>query len=623
MKEILFNPFFPAHKSIIGAVRSDEIVTLTIKITKKFDIYDLRLIVKDDYNNVVLSLSCDKYTYGFLNDFDYNMYKVDIIGLSKGLYWYCFEVDDYYGTHYISSSKNLDAVLVDYVPLYWELLVHDNFRGNLDWYKGKVMYQIMVDRFNKSGEYPPKPGAVIHENWNDEPYYKPVNGVYAIDFFGGTLRGIIDKLDYLVSLNVGVIYLNPIFEAQSNHKYDTGDYMKIDPMFGTEEDFVELCTKAKEKNIGIILDGVFNHTGDNSIYFNKYNTYDVVGACQSKESPYYSWFKFYNHPFGYDSWWGFTTLPAVNQKSKEYLEFITGEDGVIKKWLRLGASGFRLDVVDELNNDFVVKISNAVKSVSNEKILLGEVWEDASHKVAYSEKKNYFHGYELDSVMNYPFRTAIIDYVKYNNYTGLQNTIRNIINNYPKHVVDVLMNMLDTHDTVRIINAFCNCDFNNMSNDDLSRYVISSDEMEKAIKKVKMATAINYTLPGVPSIFYGDEAGVTGFKDPFCRKTYPWGSENEELLDWYKRLGEIRKDPVYVDGKYIEDHIGDGIFSFIRRKDGVKIITIANNSNKNYKYSIESGHDLINDVIINKEIIVLPQTVAIVKLLPKKYKKDN
>ena len=617
MRDILFNPFFPEYKSVVGAIRSDEIVTLTIKITKKFDISDLRLIVKDDYNNVILSQSCDRYNYGFLSDDKYTMFKVDIINLPRGLYWYCFEIDDCYGTHYISSSKNLDAILVDYVPIYWELLVHDDFKGKLDWYKGKVMYQIMVDRFNRGGEKKTKKGIYMHKYWDEDPFYKPINGVYATDFYGGTLRGIINKLDYLVSLNVGVIYLNPIFEAQSNHKYDTGDYMKIDPMFGTEDDFVELCEKAKEKNIGIILDGVFNHTGDNSVYFNKYNSYDVVGACQSKDSPYYSWFKFFNYPHGYDSWWGFTTLPAVNQKSKDYVEFITGENGVIQKWLRLGASGFRLDVVDELNNDFVVKIASAVKNVSNEKILIGEVWEDASHKVAYSEKKNYFHGHELDSVMNYPFRTAIIDYLKHNNLTGLQNTIRDIVNNYPKHVLDSLMNMLDTHDTVRILSVFADCDYANMDNDHLSTYRMSEKEFNAAIIKVKMATVLNYTLPGVPSIFYGDEAGVQGFKDPFCRKTYPWKKENQELLSWYRKLGEIRKEEVYTDGKYIEDYIGNGVFSFIRRKNGVKIITIVNNSNQVYKYSVSRGHDLINDICFIKEISVKPQTATIVKILQK------
>lgn len=615
MKDILFNPFFPKYKSIVGAIRSDEIVTLTLKITKRFDISDLRLIVKDDYNNVVLSLSCDRYNYGFLNDDEYNMFKVDIMNLKKGLYWYCFEMDDCYGTHNISSSKNLDAALVDYVPLYWELLVHDDFKGNLDWFKGKVMYQIMVDRFNKGGNKVVKKGAVMHKYWDEQPFYKPINGVYAIDFFGGTLRGIINKLDYLESLNVGVIYMNPIFEAQSNHKYDTGDYMKIDEMFGTEEDFVELCSKAKEKGIRIILDGVFNHTGDNSVYFNKYNNYDVVGACQSKSSLYYPWFKFFNYPHGYDSWWGFTTLPAVNQKSKEYVEFITGDNGVVQKWLKLGASGFRLDVVDELNNDFVEKISTAVKKVDHNNILIGEVWEDASHKIAYSEKKNYFHGHELDSVMNYPFRTAIIDFLRYNNCNNLQNTLRSIINNYPKHVLDSLMNILDTHDTVRILSAFANCDYNNMSNDELASYRMTETEFKTAISKVKMATALNFTLPGIPSIFYGDEAGVQGFKDPFCRKTYPWKKENQELLSWYKKLGEIRKEEVYFDGKYIEDYIGDGIFSFIRRKNGVKIITIVNNSANVYAYKLHKGQDLINDVCVINEVKVQPQSVRIIKLI--------
>ncbi|MDD3123668.1 MAG: glycoside hydrolase family 13 protein, partial [Candidatus Izemoplasmatales bacterium] len=420
------------------------------------------------------------------------------------------------------------------------------------------------------------------------------------------------KLDYLKTLNVGVIYLNPIFTAYSNHKYDTANYLEIDPMFGTEEDFVNLCEEAKTRGIEIILDGVFNHTGCDSLYFNKYNNFPTIGAFQSKKSPYYDWYKFKNYPNSYECWWNFKSLPSLNQKCPEYVNFITGENGVLNKWLDLGAKGWRFDVIDELEDDFIKKIKQTVKANNKENILIGEVWEDASNKIAYNKRRSYFSGEEIDSVMNYPFRVAIIDYIMNNNYIGLRDRIRSIINNYPKHVLDSLMNILSTHDTVRILTKFSSIDYHFLSREEQAEYEMSREKYYSARQKLKMATAIQYTLPGVPSIFYGDEVGLQGFKDPFCRKCMPWDRFDESILEWFKKLGKIRENRVYIDGYYQEEVCENGIFAFSRIKNSQRIMTIVNNSHYDYIYELKKGFDLINQVKIEDEVTIPAKSALII-----------
>jgi glycosidase len=440
------------------------------------------------------------------------------------------------------------------------------------------------------------------------PLFLPVDGkILNNDFFGGDLRGIINKLSYLKSLNITVIYLNPIFEAASNHKYDTGNFMKIDRMFGNDEDFIELCEKAKLHGIRIIIDGVFNHTGDDSIYFNKYNHYPTVGAYNDKNSEFYDWYLFIKHPNEYMSWWGIHTLPSVNQTSKSYLKYI---DGVLKRYLRLGASGYRLDVVDELMNEFVERINKVVKNENPENIIIGEVWEDASNKVAYSVRKQYFNGKQLDSVMNYVFKEAIISYLKHNNVLGIRNVVRSIINNYPKEILDSLMNILDTHDTMRIINNFATNE--NLTKIEAANYRLEGSEYKRALMKMKMATILQYTLPGVPSIYYGDEAGLQGFDDPFCRQTFPWDNISADLYEWYKKLGEIRKEEVFINGDYEEVMAKDNIFAFKRVKYKDEVLVVINNSNNQISMEV-NGYDLINKLELR--YLSLPaQTGTIIKL---------
>jgi len=612
MEKIIYNPIFEEFKSPVGAAEKNKKISVKIKISQEY-IINLPLInIKDDSGMDVLSKQMNIVDQSS----QYNVYCVDFTISKEGLYWYCFQFSDCYGIHYIGCKPNLEPKLTDFLPNYWQLSVHNKFRGNLNWFKGTIMYQIMVDRFYKGEDLPVKENVKVHENWDDIPNYKAVDGkVLNNDFFGGNLEGVIKKLDYLSSLNVTTIYLNPIFEAFSNHKYDTGNYLKIDSMFGDEKTFIKLCKEAKKRKMNIILDGVFNHTGDDSIYFNKYGNYPDLGAFQSKDSKYYDWFRFNSHPNHYDSWWGFTTLPSVNQDSKDYLDFISGPNGVIEKWLRLGAKGFRLDVIDELNNNIVESISNAVKRVDDENILIGEVWEDASNKIAYGIRKEYFNGKQLDSVMNYPFKEAIISYLRYNTWGKLKNVIRYIINNYPKHVLDSLMNILSTHDTMRILNYFAYVDGEKLSKDEQASYKMSSMEFDEATQKLKLASLLQFTLPGVPCIFYGDEAGIQGFKDPFCRRTYPWNDVNKTISDWYKKITQIRKMSVFIDGSYKEYIINQEIFSFKRYNNSEVILVVVNNSDFSYDLHLDSKYfDLFKNVIIDKSLHIESKTGTILKL---------
>ena len=279
----------------------------------------------------------------------------------------------------------------------WQLTVYED-TPTPAWFGQGVTYQIFPDRFRRTS-VPDVGGMVgrrwVHDNWSDQPVFLPdeQGQITNRDFFGGSLAGITEKLDYLKSLSVSTIYLNPIFEADSNHRYNTADYHAIDPMLGSEEDFRTLCREAHARDIRIILDGVFNHTGSNSRYFNAEGFYPEPGAAQSTESPYFSWYSFHPWPTDYDAWWGVHTLPAVNEEQPDYRRFIISDkDSVVRHWLRDGADGWRLDVADELPDDFIAAIRDAIQAEKPNGYLLGEVWEDGSNKIAYSRRRRYLLG---------------------------------------------------------------------------------------------------------------------------------------------------------------------------------------------------------------------------------------
>ena len=323
-------------------------------------------------------------------------------------------------------------------------------------HQGKVFYQIFPDRFCEGIENKPMPfpDRLYQADKHAEPFWQPneTGGHLNEDYFGGDLEGIRIKLPYLREMGVDYLYLNPIFEAHSNHRYNTADYLNVDPLLGTNEEFEVLCREAAKYGIGIVLDGVFSHTGSDSRYFNREGRYGEGGAYRDPNSPYRSWYDFDpKYKGGYRSWWGFETLPEVNEETPSFVEFITGEGGVIDTWLRRGAAGFRLDVADELPDAFIEKIRTAVKRVSPEKFLLGEVWEDATTKFGFDHRRTYLLGKGLDSVMNYPFKNSVLDFVKGKPAQQAANEILSICEHYPAPAINTALNFLSTHDTERAL----------------------------------------------------------------------------------------------------------------------------------------------------------------------------
>ncbi len=413
-------------------------------------------------------------------------------------------------------------------------------------YFGAVMYQIFPDRFarlgicNTEGKLEP---FYLHKDMSDLPEYLP-NGdgkLLNCDFYGGNLRGICEKLGYFSELGVKVIYLNPIFKAYSNHRYDTADYHKIDELLGDEEDFVRLCDRAHDMGMKIILDGVFSHTGSNSKYFDKLSVFGG-GAYSNENSPYRSWYGFERYPDVYTSWWGIDTLPCVNELDEGFLDYIIrSEDSVIAHWVKCGADGFRLDVADELPDEFIYELRTRLKKLKKDSLLIGEVWEDASNKISYGKRRRYFTGGELDSVMNYPFRNCIIDYVKGNDKgTQLCQGVMTIAENYPSDVLNSLMNILSTHDTERILSVLSPSPL--PTDKDLwAGFKLNEEDREEAVLRLKVAAFLQFILPGMPCIYYGDEIGTEGGGDPFCRSFFDWGRvDNNELRDFYIKLAKLK-----------------------------------------------------------------------------------
>lgn len=537
----IYNSRSAPFKEPFGAVSVKTPVTFRIRLSHTLGLYAPSLVFyhADEWDA--------PHVFGMKfirSDKQANWYGVTVAPEEPNLLFYHFTALSPQGEVAITKGENTEGVIGAASPQFWQLTVFEEVYDEPSFLDGGVMYQIFPDRFCRSKLPDPSlfPERKIHENWEDMPDYLPneQGKITNSDYFGGDFQGILSKLDYLQGLGVKCLYLNPIFEAHSNHRYNTADYSRPDPFLGTVQDFTQLCEQAKARGMRVILDGVFSHTGDDSIYFNRTGRYDSQGAYQSDESPYYDWYSFQEFPDKYRCWWGFDTLPEVDENNPRYREYLFGEGGILDTWIDRGASGFRLDVADELPDDFIQRLTGKLKERLPGALVLGEVWEDASNKVSYSVRRRYLLGRELDSVMNYPFKDAILDYIKNGTAQQFSDTILTILENYPKRVVDRLMNSISTHDTERALTL--------LSTDEnvpdrvwqASRHHLSEGQLARGIPRLKLAMALQYLLPGVPCIYYGDEAGVYGYRDPFNRCTYPWGHENEELLEYSRRLGELR-----------------------------------------------------------------------------------
>ena len=494
------------------------------------------------------------------------------------LYFYCFRIttaNEQFRLFKQGNDTNMEAGDL------WQLSCVEERYPVPEALRGAVMYQIFPDRFYQSGvcDCAEKLRPYwVHEDKSDVPVYLPDEHgeVLNNDFYGGNLNGICEKLPYLQELGVEILYLNPIFMAFSTHRYDTYDYKRIDPMLGTEADFSALCSRAHALGMKVVLDGVFSHVGSRSPYFQS--------AISNPDSPYRDWFQFKHYPDVYESWWGITTLPFVDKSNESYIRYIIDdEDSVLAHWLRLGADGFRLDVVDELPDAFVERLRRRLRELDPEAILIGEVWEDASNKIAYNVRRRYFTGRQLDSVMNYPWQKAILRYVRgEDGGEALGERIMTIAENYPPDVLSAVMNILSTHDTARALTALI--DPTDADRAELAKRHMDELTRERALQLLRMAAFLQFTLPGAPCIYYGDEAGMDGYRDPFNRRYFPWGQENEPLQAFYASLARLKKEsPALRRGDVTVVEAGNGRLLFLRKVAGQTLAVCCNRSQQPWR----------------------------------------
>ena len=500
-----------------------------------------------------------------------------------GLVWYSFRLE------------GLDGRQEELGP--YQLTVYDGAEDVPEWFGEGVTYQIFPDRFRRT-RVPDPTGMVggrsVHTGWDEEPEYRPdQNGeVRNRDFFGGSLAGVLEKLPYLRGLGVDTLYFCPVFEAPENHRYGTGDYEKIDPMLGTEADFRALCDAAHQLGMRVMLDGVFNHQAFVSRYFNGDGSYDSVGAAQSQDSPYYPWYHFSHWPDHYDSWWGIYSLPAVNESEPSYRDYIFGgEDSIIRRWLRAGADGWRLDVADELPDDFVAGVHAAARAEKPDAVVIGEVWEDGSTKVAYGVRRRHILGRHCDGLMNYPFRGAALDYLRGGDAEDFMETMETLRENYPPFAYYSAMNSLGTHDTPRILTLLgVGSECREKSREWRASFRMDPDQRRRGKELLKLGAALLFAFPGSPTVYYGDEAGMEGFEDPFNRRTFPWGREDSELMGWFTRLGHIRQEtPALCRGDIRYRAACGHLLAFTRSAEGESVLAAFNTGDSPAELRLEDN----------------------------------
>ena len=506
-------------------------------------------------------------------------------------YYFSFTANEALKTFKKTGSENDRNVSISEK---WKLDV--NFKVP-DWAKGSIMYHIFVDRFNRGSNdaLKPMPRRTVDASFDDEMLVGPnEDGIWNADFYGGDLKGIQDKLDYIKDLGVDIIYLSPIVWSQSNHRYDTSDYENVDPYVGKNDDLKKLCDEAHKRNMKVVLDAVFNHTGNDSKYFNEFNSFDEVGAFQSKDSKYYPFYRTYydNNQTYFDYWWGMKNLPVCDGNSKEWQNYIYGENGIIDKWFELGIDGLRLDVADELTDDFIYGIRKAVKRNKEDGFIIGEVWKNPMRM-----NRGYLDtGSGMDSVMNYVLVDALIRYIKYGDFNKLKSVIDELKYEYPDQVLNVLMNFTSTHDISRGLSIFGTNELNkhgewawDLNNNDRTwqkNYKMTHEEYKIGKEMYKLYVFILTFFPGILSIFYGDELGMTGLGNLANRKPFIMNND-KDLLYYFKEMGKIRKYETFLKDALLENVIvGDKMFSFERIKDPESAFVIVNRTSENLHVSI-------------------------------------
>ncbi len=593
--KLIHNSREPEYRTPFGAVRAGSTVTIAVRVEEPpaaqlavilrtwvdGEGERLRPMIPDGEGRYVYQLECSR----------------------PANIWYSFhtawhenenEESDVHHLHLGAPQGHTggEGVMYDYteVPSF-QISVYEHRAIRPSWYERGMVYQIFPDRYRRDEHWherteaaldKPRHGArrrLVEDWWEPPVYERNEDGSIACwDFYGGSLKGIEEDLPRLAELGITAIYLNPIFEATSNHRYDTADYLKIDPILGTEDDFRELCQAAEKFGISIILDGVFNHTGDDSLYFNRYGNYPGEGAWQSEGSPWRGAYEF-NEDGTYKCWWGVANMPDFNLNSPLVRELLLGEDGVIRHWTRAGARGWRLDVADELTEELIADIKRVLLDEKPDGLLLGEVWEDASNKISYGQPRHYLQGAELDSAMNYPFRSMVIDFLMGNITAGeAAEVIWSLAENYPPEALACCLNLLGSHDRPRIASVLGGGpDESKLPEEERGRWRLTPEAMGLAKARFWLATLMQMTFPGVPSIYYGDEYGLEGLSDPGNRRGLPRPGDPHEydMETIIKNASGVRRElPVMIDGSIEPFAVGDDVLGYTRKNAAGEAATV-------------------------------------------------
>jgi cyclomaltodextrinase / maltogenic alpha-amylase / neopullulanase len=473
-----------------------------------------------------------------------------------------------------------------------------------DWAPDTVYYYVFPDRFrNGDRANDPQPGVTryhqgtveLHESWLDKPW-RPGDGSdqhYNNDFFGGDLAGIIDKLDYIRELGATAIYMTPIFRASSNHKYDTADYRQVDPAFGGNDDFTRLTREAARRGIRVIPDASLNHSGADSIYFDRYGNFGSGGAFEGgrirADSPYAGWYSFDPRQTApdkqYKGWVGVSDLPELDKSSRSWRDFAYGKpDAVTRLWLERGASGWRMDVAPWVPDDFWREWRGAVKATRPDAIAIAETWFDAS---------KYLLGDMFDSTMNYIFRNTVLEYAAGGRADALYRNLELLREAYPPQALYAMMNLLSSHDQARSLHVLGWHDGS------------APAAIALAKARYRLAVFFQMTYPGSPAIYYGDEVGVTGGDDPFNRGTYPWadlgGKPDLQMLAEFKRLTRLRHEHAVLRRGSLDAPLfaDEHVVVLLRRLGDAWAITATNNAAGPRAVSVVLPRELAGGALID------------------------
>lgn len=603
------------YRNPFGAVQLGGTVALGIDVWEDGVVFCTLRVWTDAHGEELVEM------YGS-NQGDHLHFSTTYRPAETGVVWYSFDIEAQDGSVWRYGAREGwttgEGAFSYAEPPSFQITVFSPRAQQPNWYREGIAYQIFPDRFARGKNWEkrahlalarPRGDAerVLIEDWDTPPTYvrREDASIARWDFYGGTLEGVREHLDYLENLGVSVIYLNPIFEAASNHRYDTADYLRIDPMLGDEEDLRMLCVDAAERGMSVILDGVFNHCGADSRYFNRYGTYPEPGAFQSKDSAYRDWFSF-NADGTYSSWWGNPDLPGLNEKSS-FRELVCGRNGIVRRWMRAGARGWRLDVADELSDEFIVDIKHAILTERPDAVLIGEVWEDASNKLAYGKLRQYFQGQELDATMNYPLRTGLLAFLRGTmGASELVARLEQLRENYPRDAFYSALNLLGSHDRERLFTVLGGApDSDSLSEDERASYRLDEGQVGLAKARLWVAALLQMTLPGVPCVYYGDERGLEGFRDPYNRASFSWdGSRGQrDCANSYRNAIALRRTlQVFVDGSFEPFSSGEDVFGFWRRRDHESVCVLVNRSlSESHTVKVPLVGEVVTDVVSGRE----------------------